>query len=461
MSRLSAFKGHKFGIVGLGNTGVSAYWALKNYAQQIICYDDDAGRSVNQEDLVDLTSRCWQQLDRILVSPGILPAHPIFKLARAYKIPITSDVELLFEQCPAANFIAVTGTNGKSTTTALIAHILNINKLDYPAGGNIGCAALSLPLGRPGYVLELSSFQLDLLQIFRARVAILLNITPDHLDRYHTMQAYISSKEQIFSRQQPANFRIIGVDNPASRAVFAGFNHGRTAGHPRLIAISAVQSQPNGVAALAQKLHDNIFEPLVIDLAENKYLPGAHNRENIAASYAACRLTGLAPEQIIAAISSFKGLAHRMQYVGSITVRAGGNSRSLNFYNDSKATNSAAAAQSITALDNIYWLAGGIAKAGGIEGLAAHFARIRKAYFFGQAKELFAQVASGKINFQLCDNLAAAFKQACLDAERSDDRQDIKNILLAPAGASQDQFKDFEERGNHFISLCQAKIAGR
>jgi UDP-N-acetylmuramoylalanine--D-glutamate ligase len=452
MTIFSSQKGKKIGIFGLGKTGIAAYRALKNSTREVICYDEQAQNNVlaniigDPKDLADLSDGRWQHLDKILISPGIPPSHKIFKLANSYHIPITSDIDILFEECSNANFIAVTGTNGKSTTTVLTAHILNSAGFYYPEGGNIGIAALSLPLNQPGYVMEVSSFQLNLFKSFKAAVAILLNITPDHLDRYKTMEAYIDSKKQIFSRQGEGEFSIIGVDNEITNEIFISFES--EGPRTKLIPISAFKLQQSGVTVLPGEIHDNIFEPIILNLPENKFLQGAHNRENIAASYAACRVVGVDPDKIITGISTFQGLPHRMQYIGT--------NSGISFYNDSKATNSDAAAKSISALDNIYWLAGGIAKEGGIENLVPYFSKIKKAYFYGQDKELFAKTADGKISYQLCSNLEEAFHCAVKDAMNRDITH--KNILLAPAAASYDQFKNFEERGELFIKLYKSII---
>lgn len=448
MTPFSLYKNKKIGIYGLGKTGIAAYEALKNIAQ-LVCYDDQGAirerfvAHYGKEELIDLASSKWQEVDKIVLSPGVSLSHQIVKLAQNHNIPITSDIDLLFAECREASFVAITGTNGKSTTTALTAHIINSAGKDYCIGGNIGFAPLSLPLYQEGYVLELSSFQLDLIQDFQPQVAVLLNITPDHLDRHGTMESYINAKKKIFAHMDKDGFAIIGVDNDITKLIANEYQFGAT-----LVPISALQIQPQGVAILPDnKIYDNIFTPLTITLPLNPALQGTHNRENIAASYAAARILGIEPSTIMQAIANFKGLPHRMQYVGSFG--------SLYFYNDSKATNAEAASKSIAALDNIYWLAGGIGKEGGIQTLKPYFKKIVKAYLFGQDKELFAKTLTNKVNFQICDNLEQAFSKAVSDASLSA-TIGCKNILLAPAAASYDQFENFEQRGNKFIALFKA-----
>ncbi|WP_425363067.1 UDP-N-acetylmuramoyl-L-alanine--D-glutamate ligase [Candidatus Tisiphia endosymbiont of Hybos culiciformis] len=455
MSSFLSQKHKNIGIVGLGKTGMAAYQSLNKVAR-IICYDqlsssrDAFSKIYGNDNLVGLSDPRWQVLDRILLSPGVPLSHDIVTMANSRNIPITSDIDLLFEEVKfggknKTNFIGITGTNGKSTTTALTGHILQSCGFDYPVGGNIGFPALSMGLDCQGYVLELSSFQLDLLSSFKAKIAVLLNITEDHLERHNNIQGYIAAKKKIFNRMDKDSFAIISVDNEITNNIFLEVEKENKT---NVLPISVGKILDKGVSIYNNVVYDNIFEPITVNLRNNSYLQGIHNQENIAASYAACRIIGVTPEQIIAAIELFKGLPHRMQYVGTIY---SDHSSKINFYNDSKATNGIAASKSIAALDNIYWLAGGVAKEGGITNLEPWFNKIRKAYLFGQDKELFALSLKGKVDFQICQDLQEAFNAAVNDAMQ--DKGELKNILLAPACASYDQFKNFEERGNLFIEL--------
>lgn len=421
--------GKKIGIFGLGKTGISSYEALKD-AAELICFDDSQlNRKLfadiyGNEILVHYSDSKWDKLDEILLSPGVPLSHEIVQKAKRFDIKITSDIEILYEECKDANFVCITGTNGKSTTTALIGHILKEAGYDYPIGGNIGMAALALPLYKPGYVLELSSFQLELLNNFQAKIAIILNITEDHLDRHHTMIEYINIKAKILTKLKTEGLAIIGIDNENSARIFQEYKG----------------QIKNIIPFSASKNKDNI--------PELERLKGIHNKENIVASYIACRALGVSAKKITDSVVSFEGLPHRMQYIGS--------KNRLYFYNDSKATNAEAASKSLASLKNIYWLAGGIAKKGGIKNLEFLFANIKKAYLFGQAKEEFARVLENKVEYQIFDNLEKAFDSAVNDA--INDKNMIKNILLAPAASSYDQFKNFEQRGEFFTKLCRAKI---
>ncbi|XVN43216.1 MAG: UDP-N-acetylmuramoyl-L-alanine--D-glutamate ligase [Candidatus Rickettsia vulgarisii] len=454
MSSLISQKNKKIGIFGLGKTGTSSYLALNKVASEVICYDknnrsrENFAKAYGDENLAKLSDSRWKNLDKILLSPGIPLSHEIVKLANSNKIEITSDIELLFEECRAANFIAITGTNGKSTTVSLTSHILQSCGFNYPAAGNIGKPVLSMDFTLPGYVLELSSFQLDLLQNFKAKIAILLNITKDHIDRHGSMENYILAKSKIFDRMDKNSYAIINIDNKIANDIFQKLKEKNTT---NLIAISTSEILNNGISVYNNIVYDNI-KKITLELPNNKRLQGRHNQENIAASYVACSIIGATPEKIVAAISRFQGLPNRMQYIGNIDSSEG----EINFYNDSKATNAEAASKSIGALDNIYWLVGGIAKEGGIEELESLFPKIRKAYLFGQDKENFALTLKGKVDFQICSDLTESFNYAYEDARK--DMVDVKNILLAPACASFDQFKNFEERGELFIKLCNSLI---
>jgi UDP-N-acetylmuramoylalanine--D-glutamate ligase len=439
------------GVFGLGKTGNSVYQSLNKVAK-VICYDQNSNsreafaKIYGADNIVNLSDPRWLTLDKIVLSPGVPLSHDLVKMANAHNITITSDIDLLFDKSSKANFIAITGTNGKSTTTALIGHILQFCGLNYPVGGNIGNPVLTLKSDCAGYVLELSSFQLDLLKSFKAKIAVLLNITPDHLDRHHNMENYIAAKKKLFDRMADDSFAVINVDDALTNQIFLELKEENSM---NLLPISVTQRLSRGISINDNVLYDNIFESIIIPLPKNKSLQGLHNQENIAASFAVCRIMGLSAKQIIAAIEQFHGLPHRMQYIGTVA--------NISFYNDSKATNAIAASKSISSLNNIYWLAGGVAKEGGISDLLPWLPNIRKAYIFGQDKDVFASALSGKVEFQICQDLTEAFNSAFMEAKENKDS--LKNILLAPACASYDQFKNFEERGDLFIKLCNNKIA--
>ncbi|MCC8467160.1 MAG: UDP-N-acetylmuramoyl-L-alanine--D-glutamate ligase [Rickettsia endosymbiont of Eriopis connexa] len=439
----------KIGVFGLGKTGMSVYEELQG-KYDVIVYDDlKANRDIFEElytnnSIAALSDSRWQNLDKIVLSPGVPLTHEIVNIAKKFNIPIISDIDLLFEKSKNLNFIAVTGTNGKSTTTALISHILNSNGLDYPLAGNIGVPALQAKASKDGYVLELSSFQLDLVKTFIAKIAVLLNITPDHLDRHQDMTGYIAAKSKIFDRMDKDSYAVINIDNDYCREIFMTLQQEQRV---KLIPFSVTKILENGISVVDDKIKDNDIN---YELSFNKNLQGIHNYENIAASYAVAKIMGVESKKILESISSFQSLPHRMQYIGSIN--------NISVYNDSKATNAISAVQSIKALDNIYWLAGGIPKEGGIEEIKPYFSKIKKAYFYGQAKEIFANTAKNIVDFVICDNLEQAFDLAYKDA--CSDSAEMKNLLLAPSCSSYDQFKNFEERGELFMRLSKCHCEG-
>jgi UDP-N-acetylmuramoylalanine--D-glutamate ligase len=450
------------GIFGLRKTGQSVYKLLQKKSN-IICYDEDQAARDNfinifgNHSVHPLNQPIWNSIDLLFLSPGIPINHPLIVKCRYNNIPIKSDIDLFFIEYKKYNqhnndIIGITGTNGKSTTTALITYILKQSGLDYPAGGNIGTAALTLPLNKKGYTLELSSFHLDLITDLRLKVAILLNITPDHLDRYSNIEDYAKSKEKILSLLVDHNAcAIMGVDNAIVQAMYDKYKSSKYC-----IPLSTRIVQEQGVSVINNKIFDtiNTKDNIIINKYEtNKSLQGLHNQENIAASYATCRLFGIDAQMIVKGIETFPGLEHRIEYIGSINL---GDNNIINFYNDSKATNGEAASKAIAIMGNIYWLAGGIAKHDGIKPIYPHLANINHAYFFGQDKELFAKEIQNYIPVNLCYDLFEAFSLAFKHAVHSPAA--IKNILLSPAAASLDQFKNFEERGKLFKQLCMEKI---
>ena len=445
MGSFNFLQNKKIGVFGLGITGVASYAAIRNAAKEIKVWDDKIS---NREEfalkfgpasLSYIESSEWESLDQILLSPGVQLDHRIRAIAKSNNIEIISDIDLLFDECKSAKFIGITGTNGKSTTTALIYHILKTAKKDFAMGGNIGVPALALPLDKKGYVLELSSFQLDLTKSFKSNIAVLLNVTPDHLDRYNSLEKYAAAKEKILSSLNSDGFGIIGVDNEITGKIFKKFSFNNS----KIIPVSSQKNIDHGISVIGNKIFDNLQEPTSWDLPGNKSLQGNHNKENIAASVATCRLFGVGYQEILEAIKSFKGLPHRAEYLGIY--------ENITFYNDSKATNADAASKSLSFLDNIYWLAGGVAKEGGINSLSPLFHKVRKAYLFGDAKNLFAETIKNKVEYEIFENLSQAFAQAVIDTQK--DKSNNKNILLAPAAASTDQFKNFEHRGEKFRQL--------
>ena len=454
---VTSFAGASVAVLGLGKSGIVAAEALRAGGARVTAWDDGAAAreaaSARGFAIVAPGDTDWTACRALVISPGIPhlhPApHPAAAAARAHGVEIVGDIELLLRSAGPARWVGITGTNGKSTTTALIGHALSTCGFDARVGGNIGVPALSLqPAGRDGvYVLEMSSYQLEITPSVAFDVAVLLNISPDHLERHGGMDGYVAAKRAIFRGQQAGATAIVGVDDP----VCAGIRDRLAARHgPRTLAISAARRDGADVSAVDGILVDaTAHAPReVADLRAIATLPGAHNWQNAAAAYAACRAMGAAPEAIAAALASYPGLPHRQERVGEIS--------GVLFVNDSKATNADAAAKALGCYDAIWWIAGGIEKEGGIAPLAPFFPRIRKAYLIGDAAPAFAAtLARGGVAHRLCGTLDAALDAAARDAAAAGVADAV--VLLSPACASFDQFASFEARGARFRALVAAR----
>ncbi len=450
----------KIGIFGLGISGISSFNFLKTKTNKLICWDD---AKVNQDKidsqfLLPISDPEWQELDIIIVSPGIPSGHEIFSLASKYNIRIASDVELFLDVNHDSDIIVITGTNGKSTVTALIGHIIKQNNLNYHIGGNIGVPVLDLPHYAKGYVLELSSFQLDLLPSIDPKISVLLNLSPDHLDRHGSYKAYCAAKEKAFYGD---GLKIIGTNSVDSKRLY---NKLYNLGDKKLIPINIDHNNINhsnishrqnfkGINCNSEHLTDSFFDFESYKLPLLSNLPGQHNLENVASAFAVCRAIGIQGKDILKHLSSFEGLKHRMQFIGRQFI---GRQKYIAFYNDSKATNISSALSSLSALENIFWLAGGVFKEKTLEPIAESIHNINKAYLFGESKLLFAKYLEGKIDYSVHDNMKEAFNAAINDAQQA--KSELINILLAPACSSFDQFKNFADRGNNFINLYNAQF---
>jgi UDP-N-acetylmuramoylalanine--D-glutamate ligase len=453
MIKITEFAGQKVGVFGLGKAGEAAALALTVGGAKVFKWDDcfeknppvppQKTRNTKHYKYWD-----WKQLKALVLSPGIPlthpSPHPVVELANLHNVPIIGEVELLFRACPDATYIGITGTNGKSTTTTLIGHILQEAGVNCQVGGNLGTPALALePLGEGGvYVLEMSSYQLDLLQTTRFNVAVLLNITHDHLDRHGDMAGYIAAKQHIFDRQTAGDCAIIGFGLQA-----LGFS----VKEAKLIEISVEKTLEKGIYVEDGILHDNTEnpKPKAQSLKPISSLTGKHNWQNAAAAYAAARAVGVAPEKIYAAMQNFAGLRHRLQLVAEIN--------GVKFINDSKATNADATANALAPYQNIYWILGGKAKAGGIESLESYFSHIAHAFLIGEASDEFAKTLEGKVPYTKCGTLEAAVQKASemAFAQASSPKPQASIVLLSPACASFDQFKSFEHRGDVFCELAE------
>ncbi len=440
MIDLAPFKDRRIAVLGLGRTGVAAARALRAAGAEVIAWDDKPEtRASSGLATRDPSAEGWRGIDLLVLSPGIphsFPApNPHVAAARAAGVAIVGDVELLIRARPAGRLVGITGTNGKSTTTALIGHILTEAGVPAAVGGNLGAGALGLdPVGPGGaFVLELSSYQLELIDSGGFDVGVLLNITPDHLDRHGGMDGYVAAKERLFRNRGPNQTAVVGIDDPICRAIADRL--------PAPVArISAEGPAAGGVYAAEGGLVDDLDGRAqhVLTLADAPALPGVHNAQNIAAAYAAARALGLAPEVITAAIRSFPGLRHRMSRIATID--------GVLFVNDSKATNADAAARALACYDAVHWIAGGVPKAGGITPLAPFFPRIRHAYLIGEAAEAFAETLGAAVPHTRAGTLAHAVDLAFAGARGTAGAV----VLLSPACASFDQFSDFEARGAAF-----------
>jgi len=402
--------------------------------------------------LADLTAADWTQFTALVLSPGVphkLPkVHWTAERANNANVPIISDIEIFareVESLPSHNrpkIIAITGTNGKSTTTSLIGHILSSCGKDAQIGGNIGRGVLDLDHMHAGthYVLELSSYQLERTHTLRANAAVFLNLTPDHIDRHGDMAGYEAAKRRIFNNQTPEDTVVLGVDSANGRRICTEMT---AANGRRIIPISGRKALGRGACVIKGKLYCSVGGKCVeiADLKQAKNLEGEHNWQNAAAAYAAVQSLDIDTKAIGKAIINFPGLAHRMEHVGKIG--------SIRFINDSKATNAEATMQALKAYDNIYWIAGGQAKEGGIEMLKDQFPHISHAYLIGEAAKTFHKtLKKQKIASKVSGEMELAILCAARDALASDKPNPV--ILLSPACASFDQFKDFETRGDAF-----------
>jgi UDP-N-acetylmuramoylalanine--D-glutamate ligase len=462
MIDLASLQGSRFAVVGLARSGLATARALQAAGVAHLAWDDDAAKrqqaAASGLTVADPQSADWSGIDALLLSPGIPHTHPrphpAAALARSHGKPILGDIEVLMRAMSRdpgmrPRFVGITGTNGKSTTTALIGHVLAQAGKKVEVGGNLGRPALDFAaLGKDGiYVLEMSSYQLELIEQGRFDVAVLLNITPDHLDRHGGMAGYVAAKRRIFLNQRKTDAAVIGVDTAATRDIAAGL----IAQGNRVIPISVGHEAERGVWAIDGVLHDEIDTiGFSLDLKPILTLPGAHNWQNACAAFAACRALGLTPDQIAAGIKTYPGLAHRQERVAVL----GG----IAYINDSKATNADATEKALGSYDTIYWIAGGRPKEGGIESLAPLFGRIAHAFLIGEAADQFAATLSGKVPFSKEGDLARAVASAHAMAQREHRKGAV--VLLSPACASFDQWPNFEARGDGFRKLVQQLAGG-
>ena len=462
MIPVTTFAGKTVAIFGLGKSGLLAAGALIKGGGRVIVFDDDEKSRANAQaaglTVQDLREVDWSRIAALVLAPGVPLTHPAphwsVKLAHKAEVDIIGDIELFCREralsganCP---FVAITGTNGKSTTTALISHILASAGRDVQMGGNIGVPVLALEPLAPGrtYVLEVSSYQVDLAPSLHPTVGVLLNVTEDHLDRHGTMENYAALKALVPAAIEPGGTAVVAVDD----------------GYTRDVADRIARAGKNIVRVSAKgPLHDGLYAEgsLIVRAAAGKTnviaqlagigsLRGEHNAQNAACAVAACLAVGVDPPAIQKGLTTFPGLAHRMQQVGHKSTNLG----NVLFVNDSKATNADSAAKALASFHDIFWIAGGKPKTGGIASLAEFFPRIRKAYLIGEAAADFAVTLEGKASYEIAGILSAAVAAAAHDAEASGLKEPV--VLLSPACASFDQYRNFEVRGQAFTELVRA-----
>ncbi len=445
------------GVFGLGASGCATAQALIAGGAFVTAWDDsEAARRKAAKEKIPLEhpdNASWQKIDALVLSPGVPlkypKPHPVVRAARSAGRPIIGDIELIQENTFEANFIGITGTNGKSTTAALIHHVLQEANLSVQLGGNFGPPALHL---KPAFqndtiILELSSYQLDLTQEAIFDIAVLLNITPDHLDRHGSMKAYFAAKKQIFrNAAKKKQLAIIGVDDPYGQQVCAELN---TANNWTVIPVSTERRPKNGVYVKESVLHDK--ENNRIDLSGIHALQGPHNWQNAAAAWAVLQEYRIPAEKIEMFFNTFPGLPHRLEIIGEYD--------GILYINDSKATNGHSCSRALSTHTDIYWIAGGVSKQDGLRQTLPYLNRVRHAFLIGDAADEFSAALTQRgVPSTKSGVLKLALEQAREAAARADSGRPI--ILFSPACASFDQYLNFEKRGNHFRKLVKTIISG-
>ncbi|WP_313136855.1 UDP-N-acetylmuramoyl-L-alanine--D-glutamate ligase [Paracoccus jeotgali] len=463
MIPVQGVNGQTIAVLGLGRSGRATAAALAAGGARVVVWDDghDARLSAEAEglELRDLTGAAgWDDIAALITSPGIphLYPHPNPVIAAALQrgIPVDNDIGLFFRSFATPEWqdfdvtprvIAVTGSNGKSTTTALIRHVLDSAGRPCQMGGNIGTGVLSLDPAQDGevVVIELSSYQTELARALTPDVAVFTNLSPDHLDRHGGPGGYFAAKRRLFSEGGPDRC-VIGVDEVEGR--FLANQMGQGPGDDRVIRISSGQKLDGfGWSVFARKgfLTETRKgrQMASVDLRQIAGLPGAHNHQNACAAWAACRGVGLAPRQIEAGFRTFAGLPHRSQTVRELN--------GVRYVNDSKATNVDAARQALQAFTRIRWIAGGLGKEGGLTDLAGQMGNVVKAYLIGHSAREFA-LQLGAVPHEVVETMGEAVARAHAEAEPGE------TVLLAPAAASFDQYPDFEKRGDDFVARVNA-----
>jgi UDP-N-acetylmuramoylalanine--D-glutamate ligase len=458
MIAVTSFAGRTVAVFGLGGSGLASCQALRAGGANVVAGDDGIDRLAQAAQAgfatADLRTVSWANFAALILTPGAPLTHPAphwsVLMAREAGVEVIGDIELFCRErrryAPDAPFVAITGTNGKSTTTALIAHLMRVAGYDTQMGGNIGTAILSLEPPRMGrvHVIEMSSYQIDLTPSLDPTVGILLNVSEDHIDRHGTLENYAAVKERLVAGVQPQGTAIVGVDDTFSRNTADRIEQ---AGQ-RVVRVSVRNPLADGVYVE----HESILRASggarseIARIGGIGSLRGLHNAQNAACAAACALALGVPGETLQAGLRSFPGLAHRMEQVGRRD--------HVLFVNDSKGTNADAAAHALSSFANIFWIAGGKPKQGGIASLAEFFPRIRKAYLIGEAAPEFAKTLGERVPHEISETLDVAVAHAARDAEAAGLADPV--VLLSPACASFDQYRNFEIRGARFRELVTA-----
>jgi UDP-N-acetylmuramoylalanine--D-glutamate ligase len=458
MIPVTSFAGRTVAVFGLGGSGLASCHALKAGGAEVVAGDDGADRLAEAEKAgfrtADLRKVPWTNFAALVLTPGVPLTHPAphwsVRMAREAGIEVIGDIELFCRErrrhAPDAPFVAITGTNGKSTTTALIEHLMRVAGYDTQMGGNIGTAILSLQPPRRGrvHVIEMSSYQIDLTPSLDPTVGILLNVSEDHIDRHGTLDNYAAVKERLVAGVQVQGTAIVGVDDIFSRnAADRLARNGK-----RVVRVSVKNPLADGVYVEHETIvrADGGARSEIARIGGIGSLRGLHNAQNAACASACAVALGVGLDVLQKGLRSFPGLAHRMEQVG----RKG----NVLFVNDSKGTNADASAHALSSFTDIFWIAGGKPKQGGITSLTEFFPRIRKAYLIGEAAKEFSETLGDRVPHEMSETLDVAVASAARDAEASGLADAI--VLLSPACASFDQFRNFEIRGAKFRELVQA-----
>ncbi|CAA9543145.1 MAG: UDP-N-acetylmuramoylalanine--D-glutamate ligase [uncultured Sphingosinicella sp.] len=422
-----AFAGKSYAVLGLARSGLAAVEALAASGATIMAWDNRPEARLQVADkarLADPVTTSIYGYAGVVVSPGVpLNTHPIAERARAAKVPVIGDIELFAQARPTLpphKVVGITGTNGKSTTTALIHHILKTADVPTMMGGNIGLPILGQDPLAPNengvgvYVLELSSYQIDLTQSLDCDVSVLLNVTPDHLDRYDGVEDYAASKARLFAMQSPEHVAVIAAEDDYTRAIA-----GQLTGQRILVSSGDIKDQSRWPS-----------------------LQGPHNAQNVAAAVAVARVLGISDEVIGRALVTYPGLPHRMERVAE--------KNGVLFVNDSKATNPTSTAPALAAYPAVHWILGGLPKGDDLDACEPHLGHVRAAYTIGEAGPMFARLLADKVPVKECEMLIEAVGVAAEAAQPGE------VVLLSPACASFDQFRDYEARGDAFRAAVEA-----